>query len=65
MTNTAPNTTDLNNVNHRQPFLPTGGESRAAEDGSGPQVTQAPNTCKDPNNPRFACTPDKLNKAAT
>ena len=37
MTNTAPNTTDLNNVNHRQPFLPTGGESQAAKDGSGPQ----------------------------
>ena len=27
ITDTAPNTTDLNKVNHRQPFLPTGGES--------------------------------------
>ena len=27
ITDTAPNTTDLKKVNHRQPFLPTGGES--------------------------------------
>ena len=64
MTDTAPNTTDLNNYNYTQPFLPTGGESRAAEDSSGPQLTQAPKICKDPNNPHFACTLDELDKAA-